>query len=244
VNPVRAFARIHRSMTSLRIGLAVVGATVALAAAGGAGAQSQTLFGVVGPGFQIKLTDASGAPVKHLDPGTYTIEVKDLAAEHNFHLQGPGIEQATGIEEMPTVTWTLNLTDGAYRFQCDAHPTTMFGTFTVGNAPPPPPPSPAPKPTPVPKPVSLVASVGPAKRIAVSRAGATARVASLKAGAATLRVTDRSATDNFHLTGPGVNRATTRAGKSTVTWRLSLRRGLYVYRSDATPGLKGSFRVT
>ena len=57
-------------------------------------------------------------------------------------------------------------------------------------------------------------------------------------------VADRSATDNFHLTGPGVNQATTKAGKGTFTWRLALKAGLYRYRSDATATLKGSFRVT
>jgi hypothetical protein len=57
-------------------------------------------------------------------------------------------------------------------------------------------------------------------------------------------VRDLSTKDNFHLTGPGVDRATSRAGKATVTWRLTLKRGLYVYRSDASPRLRGSFRVT
>ena len=88
-----------------------------------------------------------------------------------------------------------------------------------------------------------VLSVGPGKRIALARAGAAVRVASVKAGAATLRVSDRSPVDNFHLTGPGVNRATSRAGKATATWRLTLKRGRYLYRSDATPSLRGSFRV-
>jgi len=69
------------------------------------------------------------------------------------------------------------------------------------------------------------------------------RVASIKAGAVVIRVSDRSATDNFHLIGPGVNRSTTRLGKTTATWRLNLKRGLYAYRSDATPSLKSSVRV-
>ena len=70
------------------------------------------------------------------------------------------------------------------------------------------------------------------------------RVATVKAGAAVIVVRDRSATDNFHLTGPGVNRTTTKAGKGTFTWKLRLKKGVYRYRSDATPSLKGSFRVT
>ena len=221
-------------MTSIRIATVFAAALAVLAVAAGAGAQSPTLFGVVGPGFSIRLSDASGAPVEHLDPGTYTIQVDDKAAEHNFHLSGTGVQQATGIEEMGTVTWTVTFGDGTYRFQCDAHPLTMFGTFTVGNAPPPPPPA---------KPVSLVGSVGPGKRIALTRPRAAVRVSSVKAGTAVIHVSDRSSIDNFHLTGPGVNRATARAGKATVTWRLTLKRGRYAYRSDATPTLRGSFRV-
>jgi plastocyanin len=245
MNPVGAGSRIARTMTSLRVAVAGAAALLALAATGGAGAQGQTLSGVVGPGFSIKLTDSTGAPVVHLDPGTYTIQVQDLADIHNFHLTGPGVDQTTEVEGMGTFTWTVTFTDGTYHFQCDPHSTTMFGNFTVGNAPAPKPPAPkppAPKP-PVAKPVQLAGSVGPGKRIALTRAGAAIRVVSLKRGAAVVRVSDRSATDNFHLIGPGVNRATTRAGKATVTWRLALKPGLYTYRSDATPSLRGSLRV-
>ena len=57
-------------------------------------------------------------------------------------------------------------------------------------------------------------------------------------------VSDVSARNNFRLVGPGVNRLTPRGGKVKVIWRLTLRRGLYVYRSDANPRLRGSFRAT
>jgi len=221
----------------MRVALAAAVAVAVLGAAGGAGAQGLTLTGVVGPGFTIRLTDSTGAAVKHLEPGTYTIQVQDLSPEHNFHLTGPGVDQATDVETTGTVTWTVTFTDGSYHFQCDPHQTTMFGNFTVGNTP-----LPAPKP-PAAKPLQLTGSVGPGKRIALTRAGAKLRVASIKAGAVVIRVSDRSATDNFHLIGPGVNRSTTRLGKTTATWRLNLKRGLYAYRSDATPSLKSSVRV-
>jgi hypothetical protein len=237
MNPVRAGLRIEGAMGTIRVALAAAAAFAVLGAAGGAGAQGQTLTGVVGPGFTIRLTDSTGAAVKHLDPGTYTIQVQDLSDQHNFHLTGPGVDQATDVEPTGTVTWTVTFADGSYRFQCDPHQTTMFGTFTVGSVPPP-----TPKP-PAAKPVQLAASVGPGKSIALTRAGAKLRVASLSAGAVVIRVSDRSATENFHLIGPGVNRATTRLGKTTPTWRLTLKRGLYAYRSDATPSLKGSVRV-
>ncbi len=224
-------------MSAVRFVLAVAVSAAALGGAGGAGAQTPTLFGVVGPGFSIKLSDASGAPVRNLDPGTYTIQVQDNADVHNFHLTGPGVDKATDVEQTGTVTWTVTLVDGKYHFQCDPHSATMFGNFTVGTPPPtttaPPPAKPAP--------LRLVGSVGPGKRIALTRAGA--RFASVKAGPATIVVSDRSATENFHLIGPRVNRATTKAGRTTATWRVTLRKGLYVYRSDATATLKGSFRA-
>src|SRR5262245_12573924 len=216
-------------MSPVRIALAAGVCVAALAGAGGAGAQSPTLFGVVGPGFSIKLSDAAGAPVKSLQPGTYTMQVQDLSPEHNFHLTGPGVDKATDVEQTGTVSWTVTFTDGQYHFQCDPHSATMSGNFTVGAAPTPTTTTPPPA---QPTPVRLARSVGPGKRIALTRAGA--RFASLKAGPAIVVVKDRSAADNFHLVGPHVNRATTKAGRTTVTWRLTLRKGLYSFRSDAT----------
>jgi plastocyanin len=232
-------------MGSPRIAVAAASASLAvLAAAGGAGAQSPSLFATVGPAFTIKLADSGGAAVKSLDPGTYTIQVQDVSAQHNFHLTGPGVDMATDIEQTGTFTWTVTLSAGSYHFQCDAHPTTMFGNVTVGAAAPPTTTTTATTtpPSPKPKPVRLAGSVGPGQQISLTRSGK--RFAALKHGAAIVVVSDRSATDNFHLIGPGVNRATTRAGKTSATWRVTLRRGRYAFRSDATPALRGSFRVT
>jgi hypothetical protein len=225
-------------MGTLRIALTGAAVLVVLAAAGGAHAQSPTLFGVVGPGFSIKLSDASGAPVKNLDPGTYTIRIQDSADIHNFHLTGPGVNMATDIEQTGTFTWTVTFTAGTYHFQCDPHASTMFGNFTVGGATPP---TTTTTPKPKPAPVRLLGSVGPGKRISLTRAGV--RFASVKAGLAVVVVRDRSSIDNFRLIGPGVNRATTKAGRATVIWRVALKKGRYVFRSDATPALRGTFRV-
>jgi plastocyanin len=221
---------------AMRLFLAFAALTVVLAVAGGASAQAPTLFGTVGPGFSIRFSDAAGNPVRNLDPGTYTIQIEDKADIHNFHLSGPGVDMATDTEQMGTFVWTVTLVAGRYHYQCDPHSSTMRGDFTVGAAPPPPATPPATKP------VALRATVGPGRSIVVSKAGV--RLRSIAAGRAVITVNDRSAKDNFHLTGPGVNRATSKPGKRTVVWKLTLKRGLYRYRSDATPTLRGVFRVT
>jgi plastocyanin len=90
-----------------------------------------TLTGNVGPGYSISLTQ-NGTKVTHLDPGTYTITVTDQADIHDFHLFGPGVNQATDITGTGTTTWTVTFTDGTYTYVCDAHPAQMTGKFTVG----------------------------------------------------------------------------------------------------------------
>jgi hypothetical protein len=72
--------------------LAVVAVSIPAAATS---APNATLTGVVGPGFNISLRNADGTGVNHLDPGTYDITVTDNAIDHNFHLSGPGVDQAT-----------------------------------------------------------------------------------------------------------------------------------------------------
>ena len=59
-----------------------------------------------------------------------------------------------------------------------------------------------------------------------------------------IAVNDRSRVDNFHLRGPGVNKVTGRRFRGRATWRLTLRPGTYVYRSDAHASLRGTFTVT
>jgi hypothetical protein len=197
-------------------------------------ATATALNASVGPGFTISLKDSSGAGISHLDPGDYTITVQNLntTAEHNFHLFGPGVDQASPFQQ-GSWTWNVTFTDGTYKFQCDAHPTIMKGSFTVGNVPPPPPP-PATK--------KLSGKVGPGSSISLKRG--SAMVKALKAGSYKVTVRDVSTKDNFHLSGPGVARKTAVKGKGTVTWKLRLRAGKYTYRSDAHKKLKRTFRVS
>jgi hypothetical protein len=204
-----------------RIALAALVATLFVPSALGQVANPR-LVAVVGTNeaFVISLRDASGNLVTHLDPGTYDIAVSDRGLSHNFHLKGPGVDNATSVEEQRDVTWTVTFTDGRYSFVCDSHATTMRGWFTVGTL----------------QPTTFAASVGPKKKIALSP-----KLADVGPGRIT--VNDRSRTDNFHLTGPGVNRKTGVAFRGRVTWNVTLRPGRYAYRSDKSPKLRGAFTV-
>ena len=186
----------------------------------------------VGDGFNITLKDANGAAVKHLDAGTYDIHVRDVSEIHNFHLFGPGVDKATVIENKEDVTWTVTLTDGKYTFQCDPHLGVMHGTFTVGAVVTPPPPT------------KLKATVGPGRTIALRNANGTKLKTLAGSTSVVISVTDRSKTDNFRLTGKGVNKATGVAFRGRVTWKLTLAPGKYTYRSDRhKTTMRGSFIV-
>jgi hypothetical protein len=70
------------------------------------------------------------------------------------------------------------------------------------------------------------------------------RVRSVSAGTYKVVATDTSKTQNFHLTGPGVNKKTSVRGKGKKTWTVALKPGKYVYKSDKSKKLKRSFTVT
>ena len=177
--------------------------------------------------FVISLRDASGNLVTHLDQGTYDIAVSDRSELHSFHLRGPGVDMATAVGEKQEVTWTVTFTDGRYTYVCDEHPGVMHGSFTVGN---------------VPEPAKLTGTVGPRRTISVR--DAQGKLTTIDAGPVVLTVNDRTLVDNFHLTGPGVNRKTGVAFRGRVTWNLNLAPGRYTYRSDKHKSLRGTFTVT
>jgi type 1 fimbria pilin len=196
-------------------------------------ADNPVLVATVGShdGFNIALKDSNGNAVKHLDPGTYTIQVQDLSDLHNFHLSGPGVDQATSIEGKVDVTWTVTLVDGIYNFQCDAHSNIMHGSFTVGTVAPPP------------TALKLKGSVGPGRTISLRNADGTKITSLTGPTPAVITISDRSKTDNFHLTGPGVRKATGVGFRGRVTWKVTLSPGKYAYRSDKHKSLHGSFSV-
>ncbi|HSC91769.1 MAG TPA: hypothetical protein VLB86_08975 [Gaiellaceae bacterium] len=210
-------------------------AAVALLAPGVAAADNQQLRGVVGPGPSISLSDASGGRVTQLQPGTYDIVVDDKSEEHNFHLSGPGVDASTDVDFVGTRTLTVTLRDGTYRFMCDPHASTMRGQFRVGAAPAGGGGTAAPK--------RLTGTVGPSFTISMrTAAGGIAR--QVKAGTYRITIRDRSASHDFHLTGPGVNKKTGVAFRGTVTWTVRLRAGTYRFVCDPHRSqMKGSFRV-
>jgi hypothetical protein len=199
-----------------------------------AGADNPVLEGTVGTNdaFVISLVDPSGAKATHLDAGTYTVLVHDRSAEHNFHLTGPGVNQSTDVEGIGDETWTVTLTDGIYEYHCDPHSEIMKGRFAVGSAQLPPPTA------------ALTGRVGPGRTISVLRADGSK--ATILNGVTSIRltVTDRSKTDNFHLTGTGVNKATGVKFRGRVAWNLKVSPGIYRFRSDRHKSLRGSFSIT
>jgi len=221
--------------------LAVVGAAALLlpGSAVSVSPQQNELVGNVGPGFSITLT-RDGARVTHLDPGSYTITINDRSIEHNFHLTGPGVNRATEVEFSGTETWNVTLTDGIYHFQCDPHSGQMKGDFAVGSAtlPPPPPPGATPKAK------KLTGSVGPG--FSISLKSGTKKVKTLKAGTYKITVSDKSKVHNFHLTGPGVSKATGVPFRGKKTWTVRFQKGkTYRFRCDPHASqMKGTFRAT
>jgi len=218
-----------------------------LGASGGSAAQAQEpqLVASVGPEFTISLTDAQGNRVTKLDPGAYEIEVTDRSDFHNFHLQGPGVNETTGVEFTGEVTWHVTFRDGAYAFLCDVHPTSMRGSFTAGTPPTTTPP-PAGGGGAITAKTKLNLTSGPGFTITLKTA-AGKTVKTMKTGTYTVVVRDRGRIHNAHLVGPGYNRATkplTYTGSQT--WKMKLARvGTLRFLCDphALQGMKGSAKI-
>jgi plastocyanin len=90
----------------------------------------------------------------------------------------------------------------------------------------------------------LFGTVGPSFTITLKDASGK-RVKTLAVGKYTIVVSDRSASHNFHLRGPGVNRAITGVGfvgKKTVT--VAIKAGIYRYVCDPhSSSMRGSFKA-
>jgi plastocyanin len=92
-----------------------------------------SLVGIVGhnDSFSISLTDPSGAEIKNLAAGTYSLTVKDESSIHNFHLSGAGADHKTSVGGTGTSTFSVTFKPGKYTFVCDPHSSSMRGEFRV-----------------------------------------------------------------------------------------------------------------
>jgi uncharacterized cupredoxin-like copper-binding protein len=93
-------------------------------------------------------------------------------------------------------------------------------------------------------PPKLVGVTGPGFSITLKSGGKL--VKTLKAGTYTIAVQDKASIHDFHLIGPGVNKATTVPFTGSQTWTVKLKPGTYTYQCDphASAGMKGTFKVT
>jgi hypothetical protein len=215
----------------VRVGVSIAAAAAAALAlavgfAGGARADNPVLTGDVGldDSYTLTLKDSTGALVKHLDPGTYTLVIHDHSTFHNFDFTGPGEAVSTDVDFVGDKTVTVTLSDGTYFFQCDPHSGQMHGSFTVG-AVTAPTTAPTPAPAPAPGATSLAASIGP------GAASSLRPSAGLTVGRYAITVNDRSATDGFRLSGPGVSKSTGTSFRGKLTWTIRLSAGRYSFGS-------------
>jgi plastocyanin len=86
----------------------------------------------------------------------------------------------------------------------------------------------------------LKGTVGPGFTISMTKQ-------STAAGTYTITINDQGTIHNFHLTGPGVNKATSVSGTGTTVWRnIVLKKGK-TYRFVCDPhasSMKGTLKVT
>jgi plastocyanin len=89
----------------------------------------------------------------------------------------------------------------------------------------------------------LKAEVYPNFKIEFTRNGK--EVKTLKAGTYSINVEDKSKIHDFHLVGPGVNKATGVPFVGQSTWRVTLKPGRYTFMCDPhASSMRGTFFVT
>jgi plastocyanin len=72
---------------------------------------------------------------------------------------------------------------------------------------------------------TLTGTVGPGFTITMNKK-------TVKAGTYTITIHDLASIHDFHLTGPGVNKATSVTGTGTTKWPVKLKKGTYHYVCD------------
>jgi plastocyanin len=72
---------------------------------------------------------------------------------------------------------------------------------------------------------TLTGTVGPGFSISMSKK-------TVKAGTYVITINDHASIHDFHLTGPGVNKATSVTGTGTTKWTVNLKKGTYHFVCD------------
>ncbi|HKP18674.1 MAG TPA: ABC transporter substrate-binding protein [Gaiellaceae bacterium] len=83
----------------------------------------QTFQVIVGKSTRFTL---SGKPVKTVKAGTYNFAVTDRSKTASFRLVGPGVRRSTSVAGTGTVTWTVALRAGTYRYGSGSKLTQSF----------------------------------------------------------------------------------------------------------------------
>jgi hypothetical protein len=106
---------------------------VVAGSAQGSSRTNATLLAAVGPQAKISLKTESGAAVRTIRAGTYTIRVRDQSKVNNFHLMGPAgtVDKRTGKAWRGTATWQVTLVPATYRYASDSRPRGLRATFSV-----------------------------------------------------------------------------------------------------------------
>ncbi len=89
----------------------------------------KTLQATVGTASFVTLR-LDGQKVDALKAGKYNVAVDDRSSKDNFHLRGTGVDRSTSVAKKQTVTWTLNLKRGVYRYSSDGT-SKRRGSFRV-----------------------------------------------------------------------------------------------------------------
>ena len=92
----------------------------------------------------------------------------------------------------------------------------------------------------------LTGTVGKGDAFSIALVDSTgAKVTTLKAGTYQVKVKDLSKIHDFHLVGPGVDKATGVTDVIDVTWSVNLTAGSYTYKCDPhATQMVGTFTVT
>jgi NitT/TauT family transport system substrate-binding protein len=87
-----------------------------------------TLEAAIGKAVSVRY---AGHVAERIDPGKYTLIVKDTSKTAGFKITGPGVSKSTGVAQTGTVRFSLTLAPGTYKFVSVGKGRSSKGHFTV-----------------------------------------------------------------------------------------------------------------